>query len=246
MPSGQRAGLQATHRTDPGHKHAPASLGMSTLPAGMRMPRSSGQHHTVHFGGTSTMPSGGRQAGRPAMGPPPPPPMEPVGAAGHDGRGYGLSPHQPGAGMVGLSTLRLRSSAANSMPPPPSPLPQLSDPGSVRGGDHSPPLPPPPPETQPPAAAPAAAPAGGHYRSGGYQQQQSVVTDDSLPGWVPKDYIEKVVAVYDYTADKEDELSFSENSVIYVLKRNDDGWWEGVMDGVTGLFPGNYVEPLMS
>ena len=55
-----------------------------------------------------------------------------------------------------------------------------------------------------------------------------------------------MVAVYDYTADKEDELSFSENSVIYVLKRNDDGWWEGVMDGVTGLFPGNYVEPLMS
>ena len=27
-----------------------------------------------------------------------------------------------------------------------------------------------------------------------------------------------------------------------VLKKNDDGWWEGVMDGVTGLFPGNYVE----
>ena len=49
-------------------------------------------------------------------------------------------------------------------------------------------------------------------------------------------------AIYDYNADKEDELSFSEGSVIYVLKKNDDGWWEGVMDGVTGLFPGNYVE----
>lgn len=52
-----------------------------------------------------------------------------------------------------------------------------------------------------------------------------------------------VVAIYDYYADKEDELSFQESSVIYVLKKNDDGWWEGVMDGVTGLFPGNYVEP---
>ena len=31
-------------------------------------------------------------------------------------------------------------------------------------------------------------------------------------------------------------------TVIYVLKKNDDGWFEGVADGVTGLFPGNYVE----
>ena len=52
-----------------------------------------------------------------------------------------------------------------------------------------------------------------------------------------------VVAIYDYQADKADELTFTENAVIYVIKKNDDGWWEGVMDGVTGLFPGNYVEP---
>lgn len=89
-----------------------------------------------------------------------------------------------------------------------------------------------------------------------------VPEDAGLPGWVPKNYMEKgafkfyililqdgdefliaVVAIYDYYADKEDELSFQENSVIYVLKKNDDGWWEGVMDGITGLFPGNYVEP---
>lgn len=54
-----------------------------------------------------------------------------------------------------------------------------------------------------------------------------------------------VVAVYDYYADKEDELSFQENSVIYVLRKNDDGWWEGILDGITGLFPGNYVESCM-
>jgi len=52
-----------------------------------------------------------------------------------------------------------------------------------------------------------------------------------------------VIAIYDYAADKEDELSFTENSVIYVLKMNDDGWYEGIFNGVTGLFPGNYVEP---
>lgn len=54
-----------------------------------------------------------------------------------------------------------------------------------------------------------------------------------------------VVAIYDYIKDKEDELTFSEGSTIYVIKKNDDGWYEGVMDGVTGLFPGNYVEPCM-
>jgi hypothetical protein len=54
-----------------------------------------------------------------------------------------------------------------------------------------------------------------------------------------------VVAIYDYEADKGDELTFSENAVIYVIRKNDDGWWEGVMDGVTGLFPHNYVEPCM-
>ncbi|XP_057372324.1 abl interactor 2-like [Daphnia carinata] len=69
--------------------------------------------------------------------------------------------------------------------------------------------------------------------------------DADLPGWVPKDYIDKVMALYDYYADKEDELSFQENSIIYVLRKNDDGWWEGILDGITGLFPGNYVESCM-
>lgn len=52
------------------------------------------------------------------------------------------------------------------------------------------------------------------------------------------------MALYDYNADKDDELTFKENSIIYVTAKNDDGWWEGVMNGITGLFPGNYVEPI--
>ena len=67
-------------------------------------------------------------------------------------------------------------------------------------------------------------------------------TAPDLPAGVPKNFIEKVAAIYDYSADKDDELSFTEGATIYVLKKNDDGWWEGVMNGVTGLFPGNYVE----
>uniref|UniRef100_A0A8C7YAH9 SH3 domain-containing protein n=1 Tax=Oryzias sinensis TaxID=183150 RepID=A0A8C7YAH9_9TELE len=65
------------------------------------------------------------------------------------------------------------------------------------------------------------------------------------PPWAPRSYVEKVVAIYDYTADKEDELSFQEGTIIYVVKKNEDGWFEGVMNATTGLFPGNYVESIM-
>ncbi|XP_042865993.1 abl interactor 2-like isoform X3 [Penaeus japonicus] len=112
---------------------------------------------------------------------------------------------------------------------------------SRSSGASSPPLPPPPPsDTDIPPAVPP------HF-------MEKAMNDDPAPHRVPgpnppavpPHYLEKVIAVYDYSADKEDELSFSENAVIYVIKKNDDGWWEGVMNGVTGLFPGNYVEPLM-
>lgn len=54
-----------------------------------------------------------------------------------------------------------------------------------------------------------------------------------------------VVAIYDYAADKEDELSFNEGCIIYVIKKNDDGWYEGTTNGSSGLFPGNYVESII-
>lgn len=53
-----------------------------------------------------------------------------------------------------------------------------------------------------------------------------------------------VEALYDYVKDKDDELTFNAGAIIYVVKKNDDGWYEGILDGITGLFPGNYVENL--
>ncbi|ETN74394.1 SH3 domain protein [Necator americanus] len=67
---------------------------------------------------------------------------------------------------------------------------------------------------------------------------------DTHTDWIPRNYIEKAVALYDYDADKPDELSLRENCIVYVLRKNEDGWFEGVLDGVTGLFPGNYVQPV--
>ncbi|XP_056135301.1 intersectin-2b [Lampris incognitus] len=52
----------------------------------------------------------------------------------------------------------------------------------------------------------------------------------------------QVIAMYDYTAANEDEMSFSKGQLINVLDRNDPDWWKGEINGVTGLFPTNYVK----
>jgi hypothetical protein len=49
-------------------------------------------------------------------------------------------------------------------------------------------------------------------------------------------------AIYTYTAQRSDELSFNEGDTITVLAKNPDGWWEGECGGSRGVFPGNYVE----
>ncbi|XP_053171996.1 intersectin-2b isoform X2 [Scomber japonicus] len=52
----------------------------------------------------------------------------------------------------------------------------------------------------------------------------------------------QVIAIYDYTAANEDEMSFSKGQLINVLDKNDPDWWKGELNGVTGLFPTNYVK----
>ncbi len=59
--------------------------------------------------------------------------------------------------------------------------------------------------------------------------------DDIIPNWVPIDRcIEKVITTYDYEGLREDELSFKENMYIYVIKKNDDHWYEGIMKNENG------------
>lgn len=65
--------------------------------------------------------------------------------------------------------------------------------------------------------------------------------DDIIPNWVPIDRcIEKVITTYDYEGLREDELSFKENMYIYVIKKNDDHWYEGIMKNENGdIIQGN-------
>uniref|UniRef100_A0A8C7FEK9 Intersectin 2 n=1 Tax=Oncorhynchus kisutch TaxID=8019 RepID=A0A8C7FEK9_ONCKI len=52
----------------------------------------------------------------------------------------------------------------------------------------------------------------------------------------------QVIAVYDYKAANEDEMSFSKGQMISVFDKNDPDWWKGEVNGITGLFPTNYVQ----
>ncbi|NXK77734.1 ABI3 protein, partial [Amazona guildingii] len=64
------------------------------------------------------------------------------------------------------------------------------------------------------------------------------------PPWAPESYVEKVVALYPYTQQKDNELSFQPGALLFITRRYSDGWCEGVMGEEAGFFPGNYVEPL--
>jgi len=129
--------------------------------------------------------------------------------------GYGLNP--PSSVLLGQGHSRLSSTSnADCLPPPPA--------ESVFDED---PLPPPPPFVSPVYASGNATLGG----AGG--------------DWRPRVFIERALVLYDYEAQKADELSLREQSVVYVLRKNEDGWFEGVgTGGLTGLFPGNYVQPL--
>ncbi|XP_028139112.1 src substrate cortactin [Diabrotica virgifera virgifera] len=50
------------------------------------------------------------------------------------------------------------------------------------------------------------------------------------------------VALYDYQAAAEDEISFDPDDVITHIDKIDAGWWRGLCKNRYGLFPANYVQ----
>ncbi|XP_017089545.1 protein nervous wreck isoform X9 [Drosophila bipectinata] len=62
----------------------------------------------------------------------------------------------------------------------------------------------------------------------------------------PKSDVEWCIALYDYDATAEDELTFEEGDKIKIITKTahgvDDGWWEGELDGRFGNFPSLVVE----
>ncbi|XP_066878164.1 ABI gene family member 3 isoform X3 [Kogia breviceps] len=142
-------------------------------------------------------------------------------------------------GVGGVSTTQ--EQAVSPPPPPPPPPPAASDgflPPPPLGELCLPPtapelpmpldLPPPPPLVVDDLGLPPPPPPG---------------FGPEEPSWVPDAYLEKVVTLYPYIRQKDNELSFSEGTVICITRRYSDGWCEGVCSEGSGFFPGNYAEP---
>uniref|UniRef100_A0A8C7FTV7 Abl interactor 1 n=1 Tax=Oncorhynchus kisutch TaxID=8019 RepID=A0A8C7FTV7_ONCKI len=204
---------------------SPARLGSQHSPARTASLNQRPRTHSGSSGGSGGREnSGGSSISVPLAVPTPSPPsLGPVSVAPPPPPMVQLTPQIPLTGFVARVQETITDSPDPLPPPPPEDVVMFEEP--------SPPPPPPPVDYQGDEEA-----AVVHYND---------PYADEDPHWAPKSYVEKVVAIYDYSKDKEDELSFMEGSIIYIIKKNDDGWYEGVCNGVTGLFPGNYVESIM-
>lgn len=77
-------------------------------------------------------------------------------------------------------------------------------------------------------------------------QSPDQVSVISAPVKPKKPQQEYCIALYDYDASAEDELTFEENQIINIVNKSphgvDDGWWEGELNGKVGNFPSLVVE----
>ncbi|XP_038138020.1 abl interactor 2b isoform X20 [Cyprinodon tularosa] len=240
-----KTGGGALPRTNPPTQKPPSPpmSGKGTLGSG-----SSGGSHPSSSRSSSRENSGSGSVGVPIAVPTPAPPTVFPGAP----QFYSMNrpAQQPQNPQVGGSLPFRRPSSVTGQP-------NAAHQSQLNGGPHfvqnqvSDVPPPPPPADDPVFEEPTPPPPPPEDYEDDEEEEESAVVEytdpyaEEDPPWAPHSYLEKVVAIYDYTRDKEDELSFQEGAIIYVIKKNDDGWFEGVMNGTTGLFPGNYVESIM-
>ncbi|XP_048462862.1 liprin-alpha-1-like [Rhincodon typus] len=90
-----------------------------------------------------------------------------------------------------------------------------------------------------------------HYQETTYEQEAVYQMPDESQGYqrdeptyaeYGNEYGITAVALYDYQADGDDEISFDPDDIITNIEMIDEGWWRGECRGRYGLFPANYVE----
>ncbi|XP_067347380.1 src substrate cortactin-like isoform X2 [Channa argus] len=75
-----------------------------------------------------------------------------------------------------------------------------------------------------------------------YQTPVETATGDDRQYEYGEDLGMTAVALYDYQAAGDDEISFDPDDIITNIEMIDEGWWRGTCRGEYGLFPANYVE----
>ncbi|XP_024083601.1 src substrate cortactin isoform X2 [Cimex lectularius] len=76
--------------------------------------------------------------------------------------------------------------------------------------------------------------------------EQSEVEESNMQMPKVRDDVEEdtgytAIALYDYQAAADDEISFDPDDIITNIDMIDEGWWRGCCNGQQGLFPANYV-----
>lgn len=193
------------------------------------------------FGGPEERPRGGGVAAAAAA------------LAGAGGGGFGGAPPPGGVSPFGGG---LRATAPPATSAAPAPAGGGTPPPA--GGDAS--RRPPPPAraarpmlsvSEPVPELVVSSPFGGKLRRAApaAQGQESIPAptpelEASTDAYAPPGTVALAKALHDYQATADEELSFGEGDTIYVLVKDESGWWQGTANDQTGWFPANFVEEL--
>ena len=60
--------------------------------------------------------------------------------------------------------------------------------------------------------------------------------------WCFNNPVAHAKAVYSYTANNSDELSFSEGETLTIVDATEDEWWKAERDGAIYIVPAGYLE----
>ena len=72
----------------------------------------------------------------------------------------------------------------------------------------------------------------------------SLLVNKLCYAFLAKNQIERAKVTFDYEPENPDELKLTVGDILTVIKKEEEGWWEGDLNGKTGMFPSNFVEVL--
>ncbi|KAJ6519270.1 hypothetical protein C8R45DRAFT_950800 [Mycena sanguinolenta] len=142
-----------------------------------------------------------------------------------------------GGSTLGRSATAASSSSSSSLPPS-----QTPPPARVPSNSNFKKVPPPVPGSSAPAPPPPYSPSGAAAAAATKRAPPPPPPLKPKPKAAPK--IQYVVALYDFVAQADGDLSFNTGDRIEVVERgaSAEDWWTGRLNGQQGVFPGNYVQ----